>query len=99
MAKNEYKEDRNREEKNVSNPLEGQKKKKKKKYSSSEDSSEGGYYEAPKSKPVAIDEPSREDPLVKKIETKKPVVPLKPEPKRVFVDDEDSDDGIGRWNS
>lgn len=78
-------------------------KQKKRKYSSSEESSEGGYYQAPASKAKPIIRENG-DPLSKptnkestKTEIKK--APVKEEPKRVFVDDDDSDDGLGRWNA
>lgn len=85
-----------REEK-VASTTKGEAKKKKKKYSSSEESSEGGYKQAPvRHQPVAVEEPTGYNPL-SKAEPKKN--PPKPEPKRVYVDEDDSDDGLGRWNS
>lgn len=77
-------------------------KKKKRKHSSSDESSEGGYVNEPaknKPAPAPVEERSTESPLAKPSPGNVKKAPPKPEPKRVFVDDEDSDDGIGRWNS
>ena len=86
------------EHKGEKNKEEG--KKKKRKYSSSEESSEGGYNSKPSNtKPVPIEEPVKEDPLTKPQTSNVKKAPPKPEPKRVFVDEDDSDDALGRWNS
>ena len=77
-------------------------KKKRRKNSSSDESSEGGYYQEPaknKPVPVPVEEPVMDNPLSKSSPTNSKKAPPKPEPKRVFVDEDDSDDGLGRWNS
>lgn len=79
------------------------KKKKKRKHSSSEEeSSEGGYYEKPSQKTKVV--VAEEDPLSKpkkashQAEKKEASKPAHVQ-KKVFVDEESDEDGLGNWNS